>query len=203
VKLLVAGAGGHAKVVIDAALAAGIRVVAALGEPGGVTDCLGIPVVHSAEGVIADAFIAAVGDNARRAEVFDSLVAEGWRPAAVVHPSAIVASSAVIGAGTFVAAGVVVNPEARIGQNVVLNTGCTVDHDCVVGDHAHVAPGANLCGGARIGPGALLGVGASVVPGTAIGEWSVIGSGAAVVTPVPDRTVWAGVPARQLRSVKE
>ncbi|MDO8880215.1 MAG: acetyltransferase [Coriobacteriia bacterium] len=202
-RLIVIGAGGHAKVVVDAALACGISVVGAVAETGGVTDVFGVPVVADAAQAAADAFIVAVGDNRARATLFAEYSARGLVPAAVVHPSAIIATSVKIAPGAFIAAGVVVNPDARIGANVILNTACTVDHDCIIGDHAHVGPGANLCGGASVGEGALIGVGACAMPRVSIGAWSVVGAGSAVTSDLPDGMVCVGVPSRPLHPVKD
>jgi sugar O-acyltransferase (sialic acid O-acetyltransferase NeuD family) len=200
VRLTVIGAGGHAKVVIDAALAAGHEVVRAIGASDGAATLLGVPVLPEGSSVEGDGFIVAVGDNARRAELFSRYTGDGFAALSVVHPSAIVARDVVVGAGSVIAAGAVVNTQTVIGANAIVNTGCTIDHDCVVGDHALVGPGASVCGVCRIGEGALVGAGASVIPVKTIGAWSVIGAGAAVVTDVPDRAVYVGVPARPART---
>jgi len=203
VRLLIVGAGGHAKVVVDAALAAGHEVVGIVGEARGRADLLGVAILESAEGIDAEAFIIAVGDNRARAELFAEYSATGMRPASVVHPSAIIADGVEIGGGTFIAAGVVVNVDARIGEDVILNTSCTVDHDCVIGDHAHIGPTSGVCGGVEIGAGALVGVGCSIIPTRSVGEWAVIGAGSAVVRDVPANATYAGVPARPITSSEE
>lgn len=202
-RLLVIGAGGHAKVVIDAALDAGFEIAGVVGAPGGREQVLGIPVSDSGEGIVADGFIAAIGDNAARARAFAEHIDRGLTPLSVIHPSAVISSRATIGAGTFVAAGAVVNVDARIGRDAILNTGCTVDHDCVVGDHALIGPTASLCGACSVGTGTLVGAGASLIPGASVGDWSVVGAGAAVTADFPDRTVCAGVPARALHGSRD
>jgi sugar O-acyltransferase (sialic acid O-acetyltransferase NeuD family) len=202
VRLLVIGAGGHAKVVIDAARRAGLEIAGVLGNEGDPAELLGLPVTHDAADVHADGFIVAIGDNAARARAFDAHRERGLSPASVVHPSAVIADGASIGEGAFVAAGVIVNVDARIGANSILNTGCTVDHDCVVGDHALIGPTASLCGGVEIGQGVLLGAGSSVTPRARIGAWSVVGAGAAVVSDLPAHSVCVGVPARAVRVVE-
>jgi len=199
VRLLVIGAGGHAKVVVDAARVAGIDVVGIAARDPHPATLLGIPVRSDAEGIDADAFIVAVGDNAARSREYRAALDRGLVPASVVHPSAVVSESVEIGAGSFIAAGVVVNADTVIGENSILNTGCTVDHDCEIGAHAHVGPGVNICGGCVIGEGALLGVGSCVAPGGGVGEWSTIGAGAAVLGVTDARTVCVGVPARPIR----
>jgi sugar O-acyltransferase (sialic acid O-acetyltransferase NeuD family) len=202
VRLLVIGAGGHAKVVIDAARCAGFEIAGIVGREGDPAEVLGIPVSHDATDIASDEFIVAIGDNAARAHHFYEYRAHGLEPASVVHPSAVIARGVGIGAGTFVAAGVIVNVDAHIGANAILNTGCTIDHDCVIGDHALIGPTASLCGGVEIGEGVLLGAGSTVTPRTRVGKWSVIGAGAAVVSDLPDRSVCVGVPARVVREIE-
>lgn len=202
-RLLVIGAGGHAKVVIDAAGAAGHVVVGVVGVPGDAPSLLGHPVLQSAEGMVADGFIVAIGDNALRARRFNELAASGYTPASVIHPSAIIGTDVEIGAGTFLAAGVIVNTGARIAEDCILNTGCVVDHDCAIGAHAHIGPRAALCGGVVLGEGALMGVGSCARPLARVGARSVVGAGAAVVGDLPAAAVCTGVPARPVGTAGE
>ena len=199
-RLLVIGAGGHAKVVIDAARMAGFEIAGVVGEPGGRTELLGIPVIHDAATISADGFIVAIGDNAKRAKVFEEYLSGELAPRTVIHPSAVIADGVEIGDGTVVMAGAIVNVDTVIGRNAIINTGCTIDHDCAIGDHALIGPGASLCGGCRVGNGTLVGVGASMAPLRSVGAWSVVGAGAAVVQDLPDRSVCVGVPARVVRA---
>jgi sugar O-acyltransferase (sialic acid O-acetyltransferase NeuD family) len=203
VRLLVVGAGGHAKVVIDAAEAAGHIIARVVGTSSDPAEILGHPVVTSAQGVAADGFVVAIGDNATRSSYFAEYSAAGFAPAVVLHPSAIVGTDVVLGDGTFVAAGVVINTGARIGDDTILNTACSVDHDCVIGAHSHVGPQSALCGAVTLGEGVLLGVGSCASPGASVGAWSVVGAGAAVVGALPERAVCVGVPARAVRSAEE
>ncbi len=198
-RLLVVGAGGHAKVVIDAARLCGYEIAGVIGSADGTPEVLGAPVTTDPAGLNASGFIVAVGDNHERARLFAEHQKLGLEPANVIHPSAVIAQDAELGPGTFVAANVTVNPGARIGSNTILNTGCTVDHDCEIGVHVHIGPGANLCGGVVVGEGTLLGVGSCAVPRSRIGEWAVVGAGAAVTQNIPDRAVAVGVPARVTR----
>lgn len=200
-RLLVIGAGGHAKVVIDAARLAGFQVAAVLGVPGDPPDVLGHPVTLDPGSCSADGFVVAIGDNEVRMRRLADGLATGLPLTSVVHPSAVIGSDVTLGAGTFVAAGAVVNPCASVGRNAILNTGCTVDHDCVVGDHALVGPQAAMCGTSTIGEGVTLGAGSSLIPGVHVGDWSVVGAGSAVVDDLPGSTLFAGTPARALRTL--
>ena len=208
-KIIVVGAGGHARVVADV-----IRLSRHFELAGFIdtqnTDRYGTPFEDShilgGDDKLAELFASgvhhaaiAVGNNAARARLASQLAAAGWQLPALVHPGAIVASSVTVGAGTVIFARAVVNPATRIGANVILNTGCTVDHDCVIGDAAHIAPGVNLAGHVTVGSGTLVGVGAAVKPGITIGHNVLVGVGAAVVNDVPDGATVVGVPARVVK----
>jgi sugar O-acyltransferase (sialic acid O-acetyltransferase NeuD family) len=199
--LLVFGAGGHAKVVIDAAEKQGYRhiIVADDAEELRGKSLMGYAILGGREVLRALDFrsyaIAAVGSNAARGHVADWLAAQGFVPVSIVHPSSQIARGARIGAGSLLVAGSIVNSDAVLGANVIVNTCATVDHDCLVGDNVHIAPGVHLCGEVAVGSGTLLGVGAVVVPGVRIGAGCLIGAGATVIRDVPDGARVAGTPA--------
>jgi sugar O-acyltransferase (sialic acid O-acetyltransferase NeuD family) len=202
VRLLVVGAGGHAKVVVDAALAAGFDIAGIVGTAGDAPEILGHPVSIDGDGIDAEGFVVAIGDNATRARVFTEYCGSGLAPVSVIHPSVVLGSDVTIGDGTFIAAGAIINAGARIGADSILNTGCTVDHDCTLGAHVHVGPRAALCGAVALEDGVLVGVGACASPSVRVGAWSVVGAGAAVVDDLPTGTVAVGVPARVTRAIK-
>lgn len=202
--LIVFGAGGHGRVVADAALASGAwrAVVATDRDPaqwGG--DLLpGIPVialdaVASLPGPLA--LHVAIGTNAyRRAEA--ERLRELAPLATVVHPHASVASSAVVGPGCLLTAQCVVGPTARLGAGVVVNHGAVVDHDCEIDAWAHIAPGARLGGAVKVGEAALVGAGSTVLRNLRIGAEATLGAGAVALNDVPANQAWAGVPAHPL-----
>src|ERR1017187_182361 len=204
--LIIYGAGGHGRVVVDAALAAGWTIQSWIDDhPPSLTQW-DISIVASKDVVwgtlTSRKFIVAIGDNRIRADVYRRLCELGLIPALVIHPSAVISHFARIGEGTMVAADVVVNPVARIGENCILNTGCSVDHDCRMGPHAHLCPGVRLAGVGGVGAGTTSGTGAVVIPSINIGEGCVIGAGAVVTTNLPPKAVAYGNPARIVRSIE-
>jgi sugar O-acyltransferase (sialic acid O-acetyltransferase NeuD family) len=196
--VVVLGAGGHAKVVADAAAQQGLTVLAFVDERASEprTTPAGVPVLARLDDAPEGPVALGIGDNAARLARHRALAGAGREPLTVVHPSAVVAPDVLLGAGTIVAAGVVVNSDTVVGQAAVLNTGCSVDHDCVLGDGVHVAPGARLAGGVHVGEGAMMGIASCAVPLVSIGAWAVCGAAAAVVRDVPPHTTVRGVPAR-------
>ena len=147
-----------------------------------------------------DQVIAAVGDNAKRLALHQSLTLQGLRIPVLRHPSSAVSEDAQLGAGTVVMALVAVNPSAVIGEAVILNTSCSVDHDNFIEDGVHISPGARLAGGVSVGSCSWIGIGSSIREGISIGPDCIIGAGSVVVRDVPPASKVAGNPARPLES---
>jgi len=205
------GAGGHAKVVIEALQCHAAYDLVGLLDPdsrlqGG--QVLGIPVLGDDSllaGLVRQGIrhffvgVGAVGDMAPRRRLFEYGLRQGLSPVSVIHPRALVSPSAVLGSGITILAGAIVNAQARIGENVIVNTGAVVEHDCIVGDHVHIATGAKLASTVRVGDGTHIGIGASVRQCVCIGRDVTVGAGAVVVSDTADGVVVVGVPARVLR----
>ena len=204
-KVVVIGAGGHAKVVISTLQAAGVTVDLALDEDERKwgSKILNVPVegptnlIKRMENVTA---VIAIGSNSVRKKI--ALEYPNVRWLTVIHPRAYVHESVQIGEGTVVFAGAVIQPYTKIGSHVIINTSATIDHDCEIGDYAHIAPGSHLAGSVKVGEGTLIGIGASVIPGVKIGEWAIVGAGAVVIDDIPPYTTVVGVPAKPINKEK-
>jgi sugar O-acyltransferase (sialic acid O-acetyltransferase NeuD family) len=204
--VIVLGGGGHAKVVLNAARAAGLNVLgfSSSSLPVG-TPSLGVRWLGDDEAILSGyppttaLLIHGVGSVAAgtvRRAIFERFKGKGYSFASVIHPASTVAEIGGLGEGCVVMAGAVLQPGVLLEPNVIVNTNATVDHDCLVGAHTHIAPGATLSGGVRVGEDSLVGVGAVVIQGRQIGSRCMIGAGAVVVRDVPDgQRVW-GVPAK-------
>lgn len=209
-RILVVGASGHARVVIDVLEKEGRHEIVGLldgrmapGEKmlghlvlGRDTEVGAIAEAHGVEG-----YFVAIGDNATRAKVIARVEEAAPRLSLIraIHPDAVLGKEVEIGAGSVLMAGVVVNPCARVGRGVILNTGSCLDHDAEMGELSSLAPRAVTGGNVRIGRFSAIGIGACIRHGVSIGEEVVIGAGAAVLEDVPSHSVAFGTPAKVVR----
>lgn len=211
-QLIILGAGGHAKGVVDTIVAQQRYQLYGLTAPEqdcNTTDVLGYPILGS-DACIPDLHangienyivgMGATGNNDARKRLFELGAEFGLQAVTVQHPGATVAGSADVLSGTVLFAGAIVGASSHIGHNVIVNHGAIVDHDNHISDHAHIAPGACLCGNVTVGYGAHIGAGAVVIQGISIGERAVVGAGAVVTSNVDAGTVVTGVPARVLHN---
>lgn len=204
--LIIVGAGGQAKVLLDILL---LRNAEILGLTDAVplaqgTEVLGLPVLggddrvleYSPEDVQLVNALGSVGHVRKRREVFQRFKALGYSFASVFHPAAVISRYADLGEGVQIMAGAVVQAGSVLGDNVLINTRVSVDHDCRIGAHAHLAPGVTLSGGVTLAQGVHVGIGAIIIQGITVGEGSVIGAGAVVISDVPPGVTVTGIPAR-------
>jgi sugar O-acyltransferase (sialic acid O-acetyltransferase NeuD family) len=202
--LLIWGAGGHGKVVLDIARRIGrFDRIAFLDDDlaradSTFCDCPLIGGPEELHSFAGSAFIVAIGNNLNRSQRFGDALEYGLVPTALVHPTAIISPSAHIGPGTVVMPGVIVNASATIGENCIINSGAIVEHDCRIEAHVHISPRVVLGGGVSVDPLAHIGIGAVVLPGASVGRESIVGAGAVVLKEVPSHCTVVGVPARGL-----
>lgn len=207
--VLIFGASGHAKVVIDIVEKTGMFSVRGLFDDNAALhgqQVYGYGVMGGRDEILArdtpklHGLVVAIGSNSIRSEVAAWLIVRGaCLSEALVHPSAQLARGVQVGAGSVVMAGAVINSDSRVGRNAIVNTGAIIDHDCIIGDGVHVAPGATICGGVEVGEQALIGAGAVVHPNVRIGNKVIVGAGATVLDNIEDGMTVVGSPAKPIR----
>jgi UDP-perosamine 4-acetyltransferase len=202
--LVIFGAGGHAKVVIETCIGTPFRPVACLGASRW-TSLVGVPVEsEDAAEQWRDrgarfAFVA-IGNNEVRERVAARVTGLGFELATIVSPHAWVSPSVKLGPGTVVMAGAIIQVEASIGACGIVNTGASIDHECMLGRAVHAAPHSTLCGNVVAGNRVWIGAGSTIIEGRKLADDVFVAAGATVVydMPVPS-TRCGGVPARVLR----
>jgi UDP-perosamine 4-acetyltransferase len=199
--IIIVGAGGHAKVALDALRRAGRPVLGMVDQDQskhgkiilGATVLGGDDVVFARrpEEIVLVNGVGSVRRPRTRRDVYERFTARGFKFTTVIHPSAIIAENVVLGAGAQIMAGAVIQAGARIGADTIINTGATLDHDCDIGEHVHVAPGVTLSGDVVVGPTTHIGCGATIVQGVKIGPDCLVHAGAVVVADIAEGAVAA------------
>ncbi|MEM9166767.1 MAG: acetyltransferase [Planctomycetota bacterium] len=203
VSLTLIGGGGHAVVVAESALRAGLGLGGFYDDEDrpplteGNPSCERLGDISSLEDneLAGTPWILALGDLGVRRWLIDRLYRVEDDAAMVVHPEASVAESSVVAAGVWIGPRAVVHSRARVLDHAIVNSGAVIEHDCLVGENAHVAPGAVLGGEVRVGNDVLIGLGARVLPGVSVGNGATVGAGAVVLRDVPAGERVVGVPA--------
>ncbi|MEE2745392.1 MAG: acetyltransferase [Pseudomonadota bacterium] len=202
------GAGGHAKVLIEALQVSGIDIYG-ITDPNTKlhgTSILGVNILGSDELVIqqsVDSVTLVVGfgstqSSARRAAIYEKFIGLAFTFFTIKHPNATISPNSQISNGAQVMAGALIQAGSKIGLNTIINSGAIVDHDCNIGSHSHVAPGCVIGGGVFIGDRSHIGAGATIIQSVRVGSGVTIGAGATVINDVRDGAKVAGNPAREL-----
>jgi UDP-perosamine 4-acetyltransferase len=205
--IILLGAGGHGRVLLDTLLQQSYEVLA-IADPNckKIKPLDNIPLIddqavleYSSGEVLLVNGIGSVGDTGKRQQLYEYYQNKGYKFATIIHPSAIISPRAMLGEGVQVMAGAIIQTHVTIAFNSIINTKAIVEHDCNVGAHVHIASGSVLCGGIQIGDGTHIGAGATIIQGLSIGKRSIIGAGAVAISSIPEAAVAVGVPARIIK----
>ncbi len=205
--IIILGAGGHAKVVIEALLQSGRKIIG-LTDPVQTesSEYFGVKFLgnddailhYSINEVVLVNAVGAIPDSNVRCELNERMEEKGFQFTQVIHPSAVIASDVKIAQGAQIMAGVVIQPSVSIGRSCIVNTGVVVEHDCVIHDYCHLAPGVTLSGNVAIGNRTYIGTGTSVIQGISIGQDSIIAAGSIIHKNIPEKTKFIQTRKEQL-----
>ncbi len=199
-KLVIFGAGGHAKVVADIAMKNGFEIEGFLDDNDSVSSVIGYPVLGKIDDCVkfkdSCAFAIGIGNNAVRKKIFEKY--SDYEYPVLVHPTASVGIETKIGRGTVVMPFAVLNACAEVGEFSILNSASVVEHDCRVGDFCLIAPNATMCGMSEIGDTVWLGAGCALNPTVKICDGVTVGSGAVVTKNITEAGTYIGIPATKI-----
>ncbi len=204
--VILMGASGHAKVVIDIlhemSCREGIEYnIELLDDDASLqgTKIMG----HKVVGKISDCvnypksrFLISIGNNKIR-ETLAKRYQLDYMTA--IHPSAIIGTDVAVGEGTVIMAGAVINCGTKIGTHCIVNTGATLDHDNKISDFVHISPGVHLAGAVSVGEKSWIGVGSCCVNNISIGAEILVGGGSTVIGDLTAKGTYVGTPAKRLK----
>jgi sugar O-acyltransferase (sialic acid O-acetyltransferase NeuD family) len=207
-KVIIFGAGGHAKVIIDILEKQNkYKIVGIFVDTPDIigTDFMGYPVLEKIANFYgANKGIIAIGDNYSRRLIADKVknINSKFQFIRAIHPSAIIGKNVEIGEGTVVVAGTIINANSNIGKHCIINTQASVGHDVIIGDYSTAAPGSCIGGNSIIGTISTVSMGANVIQKIKIGDGTLIGAGSTVLHDIPDGVLAYGLPAKVIRQRK-
>jgi sugar O-acyltransferase (sialic acid O-acetyltransferase NeuD family) len=206
-KLLLVGAGGHCRSVIDSidkTLYSDIVIIDKPEMTG--KNILSLPVVGTDDDMAylfrtgyKQAFITigSIGNPVKRIRLSEHLKNIGFTFPSIIDSTAIVSSTETeIAEGVFVGKGVIINSGVKIGAFSIINTGTIIDHDCSVGKFVHIGPGVRMSGEICIYDNVHIGIGSSLIQSISVGKNSIIGAGSVVVSDIGENVTAFGVPCK-------
>jgi sugar O-acyltransferase (sialic acid O-acetyltransferase NeuD family) len=187
--VIIIGAGGHAKVLLDTLKLIKRNVIGLIAKDivkGDILD--GIKVLgddqeiqfFSPDKVCLVNGVGSLPGNMLRWKLADKFRNKGFDFSQIIHPAACIAEDVIISQGVQVMAGSVLQPGVKIGEDCIINTGVLIDHDCHISANCHLSPGVTLCGGVRIGKNTHIGAGVTVIQGIEIGDNVIVAAGSVV-----------------------
>ena len=205
-KVVIIGAGGHAKVIADIIEKLGDEIIGFLDDKiekntiiikdykviGDLNNRFTLAIANSDY-----EFITAIGDNKKREEISKSPNLKFYT---AIHPSAQIGLDVKIEEGTAIMANVCINSSARIGKHCIINTGAIIEHDNIIENYVHISPNATLGGTVKVGKLTHIGIGATVKNNVTICKNCIVGAGAVVVKNIEKEGTYIGVPARKRKN---
>jgi len=187
--VIVLGAGGHARVLIEMLTLTGRKIIGVITpelEPGSFfcnVQVLGGDEIlenYSPEEVELVNGVGIKPCDTGRIELAERKRQQGFHFASVVHPSAVISDDVKLFEGVQIMAGAIIQPGVRIKSDCIINTGARIDHDCVIEESSHVAPGSILCGGVSIGRNSYIGAGTVIIQNIRLGADVLVAAGSCV-----------------------
>jgi sugar O-acyltransferase (sialic acid O-acetyltransferase NeuD family) len=201
-RIILIGAGGHARACIDVIEQQGQYQIAGLvgSEEQKHTQQLGYAIVAGDDALdeLAKSYhfalitIGHIETVEHRLRLYQMAVQCGFTMPVIIAPTAHVSRHASIGAGSIVMHGAIVNAGAKVGNNCIINTRALIEHDTKIEDHCHISTGAILNGDVTVGAGSFIGSGCTIKEGVSIGKGCLVGVGLSVRHNISDDTRFTG-----------
>ena len=199
-KIILIGAGGHARSCIDVIETINqYEIVGLIEKDNSLTSAnLGYPIIGTDVDLkvlrqqVKNAIITVgqIKSPKIRIKLYQLLKELDFTLPVIVSPHAYVSKHSQIGEGTIIMHGAIVNANAKIGNNCIINNKALIEHDAIIGDHCHIATGATINGEVSVGNKTFFGSGAITKQSISIGNNCIIGAGVIIKNDIkPNQTI--------------
>jgi sugar O-acyltransferase (sialic acid O-acetyltransferase NeuD family) len=209
-KILLIGAGGHCKSVLDSVLNKNdfseIEIIdknknigkKVLGKA--VTGCDEDLIKFFNKGYIyAFITVGSIKNFKPRIKLFKKILNIGFEIPNIIDVTAKISKYIKMERGIFIGKNAVINTDVYLEEGVIVNTGSIIEHDCCIGEFSHIAPGAVLCGEVKVGKNTHIGANSVIKQQIQIGNNSIIGMGSVVLSDIEDNVIAYGNPCKVVR----
>lgn len=201
-KLIIIGAGGHSKSVVDS-INQEIYCIEGFLDDNKTGMHMGYPIIGKKLEDIDKyenyKYFVAIGNIGARRMWFETLQKHNLDIINIIDETAMISSSSKIGIGNFIGKYSIINADAIIGDNNIINTKALVEHECIVGNHTHLSTNSVINGNVIIKDCVFLGSCAVCIGQLTVGENSIIGAGSVIINDVEDDVTVVGVPGRVVK----
>lgn len=111
-----------------------------------------------------------------RIKIYNNLKKIGYELPVVISKKAHVSKYSICGTGSIIMNGAIVGPGTKIGNNCIINNNCTIEHDVNIGNNCHIASGAVICGNVNISDNCFIGSGSVVKENINVGKNCLVGA---------------------------
>ena len=190
-KLLLVGAGGHSKSVIDVIENKNEwKIEGLVGRKSEVgKKILGYPIIATdndlkkfrKEFIYAFIAIGQIKTSDVRKSVAEKLESLSYEIPNIISSFSIMSERSLIGFGNFIGHGAILNTSVEIKNHCIINSKALLEHDVIVNSFCHISTGVILNGDVEIGEGSFIGSGSIIREGIKIPPYSVISAGSRIM----------------------
>jgi len=187
--VIILGAGGHAKVLIEILNKLDIEILGLTDNAENqIKEFQGLKILgddyqvykYPPEEVFLVNGIGSLPGNSIRRDIAIDMRDKGYRFLTIVHPNSLISEKAILHEGCQIMAGSIIQYGTSIGKDTIINTGSVIDHECYVGQSCHIATGSVLSGNVIVGDNTHIGTGTCIINNISIGENVVVAAGSVV-----------------------
>ena len=189
-EILLIGAGGHCKAVIDVIEFEGLYKIAGIVEKADSpkNDLLGYKIIGNDSDLddlskhykYALITVGQVKTSSIRKKLFNLAIQSGFILPNIISPNSYISRHSELGRGVVVMHNSVINSNVKIGDNCIINSKALIEHDSQIYDNNHISTNATINGSVIIESDCFIGSGAIVKELTTIKQGSFIKAGTIV-----------------------
>jgi sugar O-acyltransferase (sialic acid O-acetyltransferase NeuD family) len=199
-ELIIIGAGGFAKQVIDVAQLNNYKIYGIIDDLSseGLYNYPILGNINDLDKILENQpqlkVFCGIGDIKTRERIFNLFP---YRFVNCIHPSSIISKYSSMGIGNYIGPGVCIMPDVVIGNNNIIDPLVVLSHDVKIGNHNHLAAHCCLLGKVSIKDCNLIGSNSTILPKINLGSNNILGAGAVLTKNKENNKILVGIPAKE------